>query len=496
MDDKLKKEDAGRKEQPFPTAKQSMLEIQKNFLLKIKIIELLDNHPAYLSVRQITDLIPDATFNAVKLACSELREEFDMLYQPEQIELIVNPRKGMKLIRKGKNIHTLIEHVITESLTYKIICQVFLERQVNVADFCQHHYISNSTLARQLKLINQTLHNYNMHISFSNRMSLKGQEGTIRLFLQFLLFDVHSTIDSIPWITDSQTYLTLTTKILRYLNVSVLENQVQHIATFVFLISNSIQRKFNIQSNDTTLAYRSYYYFPNQPAFLADWSEADWHFFLIYIHASNISSIPFSLITKEPLPFASNVHIWLDCFEQEFGTIETTKKERMVDTLHREFLLDAIFCIDEFLLALNEIVRITNLSKDFPEYIERFQRFWKNFSAQCLPLNSLDYMKEISFLNSVSLVNLIAFNPTIKVFVFSNVAQLHQQFIETRINYHLSKYQVIFVTNYLEADIVISTVTFLNHLPAHQKLVEIRASLPITDLIAVEQAVEEVLQIS
>lgn len=102
-----------------------MLEIQKNFLLKIKIIELLDNHPAYLSVRQITDLIPDATFNAVKLACSELREEFDMLYQPEQIELIVNPRKGMKLIRKGKNIHTLIEHVITESLTYKIICQVF-----------------------------------------------------------------------------------------------------------------------------------------------------------------------------------------------------------------------------------------------------------------------------------------------------------------------------------------------------------------------------------
>lgn len=81
-----------------------MLEIQKKFRLKRRIIELPDNNNKFLSVRQISDLLPDEGFTAIKLACSELREEFEYLYKPDEIEFIVNPRKGIKLIRKGHNI--------------------------------------------------------------------------------------------------------------------------------------------------------------------------------------------------------------------------------------------------------------------------------------------------------------------------------------------------------------------------------------------------------
>lgn len=467
-----------------------MLEIQKKFRLKRRIIELLDNNNKFLSVRQISDLLPNESFTAINLACSELREEFEYLYKPDEIEFIVNPRKGIKLIRKGHNIQKLIEYMITESLSYKIICSVFSERQVNVLDFCQTNFISKSTLARQLKTINETLHNHGMHIAFSNRMTLKGEEGTIRLFLQLFLFSIHSTINSIDWIHETDEHVELTKQILYYLNIPAIENQIQHLAVFVFVISNGIQQNENISTEDVTLKYAEFYEFQPKPFFLESWTDTDWQFFLLYVYSSNISSLAFALKKVAARPFKNETTLWIEKFEEVFGSLSKQQKTELFDMLERQLQFDSMIFFDNFLLEIFEIIRLENLVEDFPDYLEYFERFWKSITESCDKFANSEYLQTMSFLNSMYLVKLIAFNPVVRIFVYSDISHLHKNFIEDRINYHLSKYNVDFVTTSKNADIIVSTGNFLNQLTKQQQIVEIRSSLPNIDLLSVERAVE------
>jgi hypothetical protein len=57
---------------------------------------------------------------------------------------------------------------------------------------------------------------------------------------------------------------------------------------------------------------------------------------------------------------------------------------------------------------------------------------------------------------------------------------------------NLSNYSLSFVDDYREAELIISTIEFLEELTEQQKLLQVRINFPVLDMLLVEQSIREI----
>lgn len=462
--------------------------------IKMQLIELLNNQVDYISMRQICDELQNSNGNLIRSLCLELQKEIEELYKTEEMALLITKREGVRLQRNGVNMQRLTSAIFSNSSSYNILYTLFLNKSVTTADFCEEYFISRSTLSRKLKRLNQILNTFDLHISLSEHMSLRGEESKIRLFYHFYFHIVHQGIDNLPWHSDIFPSLEVICQLLTYLDLVPQKNTLSDARSFIYISMQRIENHFSISEEDPATEFLSAYEFVEKPAFLTDWNQRDWQLFLLAIYVTDIFSAEKLVKKKTSSIFKKEVALWLTTFEKNVHLLGVSEKENLSSYLDAQLQLQFLFPMTKLLMDLIGVRKYRHFELDFPEYLNHFNQFWEQLSAKSPLFRNSVYMHFSSLMNSIKVLDLTVFNPKIRLFVQSDVTKLHQSFMEKRINYHLAKYTVEFVPSPEKADLVISTLSFRTEQPLPKNVIQICTYLSISDLENITQRVDAFLE--
>jgi hypothetical protein len=441
------------------TKEEIMDKLNSKILLKIKIIEILSNESTYLSTQQLTERLGNISVNTVRLTCLELQQDFEKLYTEEEAKLIISTRHGIQLLRKDINIQLLVEDFFMNDLSYKIYQALFLHKEVSTLDFCEQHFISKSTLARYLKRLNRLLAKRQLRISLSDKMILLGPISKIRSNYQYYFFMVHRRLDRLTWFPNTDKYLKKTKKILAHLNIDVSQNKLEALGLMTLIFEQTAKHYGSVSLEEPSMQYHSFYQFTKKPTFLTDWSEEDWQFFTLSLYSLNIGA-PNSFIEKKATRiFKKDIDIWLTTFEKYLRPLTSQEKTLLAAKLDQQIQFHSMFLLNNLLLSILGLQNFGSFNDDFPMYHQQFELFWEKLTQKATRFKNSDYHKLTSFLACTAIIDPTMFNPTIKLFIHSESFSLHKTFMEKRINYFLSQYNVLFVSDYQDAQLIISTTT-------------------------------------
>jgi len=135
------------------------------------------------------------------------------------------------------------------------------------------------------------------------------------------------------------------------------------------------------------------------------------------------------------------------------------------------------------------LTNFSSFNEDFPFYQQQFTQFWEELETKSNQFNGSDYLGFNLFLIFASLVDPKAFNPTVKLFVHSDITHTHRSFMVKRICYSLLRYNVLFVEDVNQADVIIST--FQNTDLGHSLVIHVYPSLSNKDLKNIEDFLNE-----
>lgn len=467
-----------------------MGKLKTTIFLRLKIIELLNNQTDYITMRQIHRMLKDYGMSIIRNTCLELQLDIEALYSSEEMTLLITKRDGIRLIRNGVNTQRLTEAFFKRSSSYGVLCALFLQEEVTTADFCEEQFISKSSLSRRLKELNSLLNVYGLHVSLSEYMSLRGPESRIRMFYHVYFHVVHKGVTHLPWISNTDPSFQLSQQLLTYLKLKNTQDTLSDIYSLVYIISERIKRKHYISVNDPAIHYFNFYEFMAKPNFLEEWCDYDWQLLLLSFYILDVPNNAYFTKKKITSIFKKESQLWLNTFETHVSVLSDDSKKFIISALDRQLQLYSLFPMNYLLLEILELIQLDNFEQDFPEYLNCFNHFWHHLTNSSKLFRDSECLKLFSLLNCIAILDLIIFNPKIKIFVLSNVTQLHKLFIEKRINYHLNKYMVEFVSSEQEADLIISTLEFSKEAQPTQKVIQICASLSNSDLETITLCVD------
>lgn len=87
-----------------------LLGLDKEFLLKTQLLQVLDNANVFLTTTEISRKIPYFSIDTIQQACRSLKEDFSHLYTNHECELIISKRYGIRLIRHQVTLKSLIDY--------------------------------------------------------------------------------------------------------------------------------------------------------------------------------------------------------------------------------------------------------------------------------------------------------------------------------------------------------------------------------------------------
>ena len=171
----------------------------KDVWLKIDLLELLDNHTGALYFHEILVAFPQISLSTLQKKCHELQQEIKNCYLQEEVQLIIDRRNGIELIRETTTLQKIIERLITKELPYQISQKFIYEDLFNTEDLCHELGISLSQLRRKITGINRFINEYDLHITVSHQMKLFGSEKRRRSLLVSMLSLAHRQFSTINW---------------------------------------------------------------------------------------------------------------------------------------------------------------------------------------------------------------------------------------------------------------------------------------------------------
>ncbi|KAF1304627.1 helix-turn-helix domain-containing protein [Candidatus Enterococcus willemsii] len=467
-----------------------MARLKSKLFLKIEIIEVLSNETDFLSAQQIAKRLDHITPSNVRSACLDLQADFKKLYTKDEVMLMINKRRGVKLIRNNVNIQRLVEDFFMNDLSYNLYKALFLQKDISTLEFCEQNYISKSTLARYLTRLNRILAHHQIHVTLSDKITITGPVSKLLSNFQYYFFMVHRSLNRLSWFPDKEKYIQLTQQILIYLEIDINEKKLQFLSLLVLILVQTNKIHGSVTLDESAMQYHSLYRFKSKPDFLPELSERDWQFLLLSLYALDFIPSGKIVAKRSSQLFKEEIHIWLSAFETYFRPLNLKEKECLGASLDRQIQFQSMFLVNNFLLNILGLRNFDSFDKAFPVYHQQFELFWIDVTQKSPQFKDSDYHKFISFLGVTAIVNPVLFNPRVKIFVYSDFVSLHKIFIEKRINYYLAKYNIIFVADCQEADVIVST-TDLSELAQHaQPIVYIYASLTNIDLQNIEKQVD------
>jgi hypothetical protein len=238
------------------------------------------------------------------------------------------------------------------------------------------------------------------------------------------------------------------------------------------------------------MQYHAFYRFnTTKPDFLPEWTSIDWDFFLLTLYATNFIPNDNVLQTTKRYIFEEDITLCLTTFEKYFRPLTEDETDTLAASLDRHVLLNTMFLVNNFLLSMFGLTNFSSFNEDFPFYQQQFTQFWEELETKSNQFNGSDYLRFNLFLICASLVDPKAFNPIVKLFVHSDIAHTHRSFMEKRISYSLLRYNVLFVEDVNQSDVIIST--FQNTDLGHSPVIHVSPSLSNKDLKNIEDFLNE-----
>lgn len=469
-----------------------VLGFNKITFLKLEIINLLERQTTYISSSYLTEKLQLSSQSTIKKICQELQCDIQKLYTPEQFEMIINQRYGIKLIRQDHiNNLKLIEFIITNDLAYEIIQELCLKRTINTTQFCLDKHVSLSQLRRKIKEINYTFNKINLHISIATNMKITGNESRIRTLFFGILFFVHRKITNLTWLSSKFEYREQTQKIFDYLELKINNAYLEIITISYYINSYSISNNYTLDQEINNNPYFQKIKIKEKPIFLAHWSDCEWKFMLLSIFIFDPSTMEstIELDSLREMSAPKNASLWIEAFENEFSTITETQKRLIDFRFYKHLIAKQVMQIDDFILETLHQFDYEFIGKSYPLYLKKFNQAWQVFSKYADNYFLSDYFKSECLVLSFTLLPQQTYFPKVKLFLYTEHTQPFNTYIEDQIKtYFCNRFSLEFVQNQNTAQIIISTEDGLNLLPLSEiPIVSINLNVFKKDLIKIEK---------
>ncbi|MDT2758991.1 helix-turn-helix domain-containing protein [Enterococcus xiangfangensis] len=467
-----------------------MLEMDRNTLLKIQIIEILDGLQEPTSLKELQAKIGSASLGTIRVNCKELQTIIDKLYTDDDysLKLRMDNGRGIQLDRSSTNLQSLTSYLYQHDLACEILHAILAKRKISAIQFCMDKNISESKLRRKIREINQGLTDYDLYISCSAKISLKGREIDIRRFYYLFIRELYHQFNQIEWI-NPDAYLQIARQIEADLKLISNPTNLEIIGFWLLIVNQSLSQKGELLFTSDEKEQLEHFDYPKKPIYLRNWTTNDWHFFLYALYSSFLTD--FELATKKTLnePFLEQaVCQWVDCFSRHFRPLDRREQEFVAQKIKQHYAALNFFKLNDSMIdRLRSSVALNCVRTQFPYYFRQFEAFWDDLT-RAVPDYDRNQLRVYSFLTCVTLFSLENCLPEISVCAFSEYSELFSIFIRQRIRlYFKNRYRLQFVEDPKAAQLIIGTSpTCKSFLLEGQESIIIRSNISETDYHDIE----------
>ena len=440
-----------------------MFRITKDVWLKRDILEALDNQSKPIYFYELLINFPQISLSTLQKKCHELQKEVSDCYPKGEVEILIDKRRGIELVRETDNLQKIIEFLIEKELPYQIVKNFIFIDSIDTAALCEQLDISNSKLRRQLSRMNSIINSYDLHMTVSNQIKLFGNESMRRSLTILMLATTHRQFSNIDWVDNSDFYMKQAKKIVQYLKLPLNHSNLESIALTSFVNEQAIKRSRTISFHQNeTKELLEQIAFPKKPYFLTHWDENDWIYFILTIYGAAFS--PFELDVKgsfKKLFLKSPLYTdWIQLFEKHFSPLSKEQKSQVFQDLLREHLTLGVLRINYVFFSAHTLKALNSLESSHPRYFGVFSAFWEDFIEQH-PEFSFTQTKINSLFTCQSLVPIDYYLPEITLFIDTNLMYSLEKLIEQKIiNSLANKYVIHFTDKQDSADFIVTTYKY------------------------------------
>lgn len=461
--------------------------------MKLDMLHILENQTDFISTNQLQSILGYSNMYLVKKTLRELKEEMQYFYDKEDVILIISQRNGVRLLHTIDNLHPFIIDFLNNDIAIQLLITILFEREVVTETFCETFYISESSLRRKVKEINQHLDFYELKITLSRKMHLVGPENKIRLLTFALLFFIYRTSEDTQWGDQYMENGHLVKQLEIYLDIhnSAIQRDILFFVVLSYTIS--IEKGEPYQPEKSEIFYFDNFDFPDKPDFLFHWSLYDWKLFTMSIYSTALHSKLLEPSQVKNLFPKNKLVRWKQLFALNFRELTTKESLLVEESLAKQFLTRSFFIIDNDLFDSFHIVDYEKMEQIFPIFVAKFEYFWQTFIAE-FPESNFHYIKNVNFLFCLHLMPVESFFMEIRIYIY-DIPDVIKTYIQLQIlNRFGSKFKLIFVDEQMEADLILGISSFHefppNKIPSY---LCIKMNLTMTDYAQIELKINTII---
>ena len=351
-----------------------LFRISKDARLKKNILEYLDNQSDFVFFNEMLLAFPHISMSTLQKKCHELSQMIQTAYPDESVQLTINKRNGLRLVRQSQNLETAIEQLITQEFPYQLAKRFVFVDTILSEDLCEDLNMSFSQLRRKTSLINDSINPYDLHVTVSHQVKIFGNEFMRRANLLFYISTTHRNFSTIPWIDNPERYIETGKVILEHLDLAYSQSVVQIFSRIAFINECAIESKRSILFHSDVDNLIQNINFPQKPDFLAHWETNDWYFFLLMIYCSGSSEfqLDFKENYLEELKELPVFERWISTFEQSFGRLSNQQLKIIHQELIRGHVAHHLLNIDYIFWDIHLDELTYNVKKFYPVFYQKF----------------------------------------------------------------------------------------------------------------------------
>lgn len=450
----------------------------KEIYWQLQLLMLLDQQDGWYSGIELAHA-SGLSVNTVQKYLDHLQDFTDKF---PDVSLEKHRNYGARLIRTGEfPLQRLLKEVIRQGIVVPFFEDLLLQGSVDVYHFCETHFISMSTLRRNIHKLEKELEPIGLSLSKGTNVRLIGPEYQIRyIFFQYL-WTIYRGVKELPWeIEEQMDYPIEQLSVLFDFKFTNVQRSQLGVLLFVF------DRRNRFESTHELIAEPAF----DPPSLFSHWQKNDWGLFLFFL-----SLFPLFLelseskvLVKIPLEVSMLVTEqsaeWLRLFERTF-IVSIEEKEGIEKPLKHLLLFNYYLTEIHSLTGLFPIVDYAHLKQIVPRYMEVFDVFIKQFLTQVETRNP-KITELFSLLLANTLVPYLSYRPKIKLFILSDLGGTFEKMQKDLLVAGLSNdYHVLFVNSEEEADLILS------NMPTHYaKSLQVRSTINPRDLHLIRQALK------
>lgn len=472
-----------------------MFGIDKNTLIKHRILLILDNNNEFVSTTELANQIECKSHATIRKICAELKDDIQENYSKKEVEFISNKHYGNKLILHTVNVQNITTLLYSKDINFEILTKLFYYKEISTYDFCTEHYLSESQLRRKIKSINEILDKYKIKVTVSDKIKLVGSEHIIIAFHFVLIYYFYSFFAKINFLDNDKELIRKTMDTLDYLNIEYDENTLKMATIMYFIISksNELEQEFD---EEYIHNYLDGIKVMEKPSFLDSLSEPHWKFLNLTLYTADLYNFEIGIcddLKKRALPNEDVIH-WVDSFEKHFRKLSEAEVKYLNEILFKIVMSNETILTYNTMLMLLDTINIDDLNFRYPQYMKTFENFWNDYACDSILTNELVMIE--SLLICIKFVPLGEIQPIIKAYLYTNTSPLFTVYLKSSIKTRFSnKYNIEFTDTQEESDLIIVTTGNLVENIEEKNLVVIDSKISYNDYNKISDEINKFLKL-